>query len=135
MGDASVSAPFTDATVAMAALAPLRAAAAVAREALKASKYDGALPATTHTFTPLVWEAFWRIGPVTSRWLRDSLVGPDRSDVRATLLRRISVALWRSHARAVSVGYSRCFGIPVVGENSVAGGPLGAVYVAGRVGD
>jgi len=39
-GDASVSAPFTDATVAMAAVAPLRAAAAVAREALKASETD-----------------------------------------------------------------------------------------------
>jgi len=134
-GDASVSAPFTDAAVAMAAVAPLRAAAAVAREALKASKYDGALPATTHTFTPLVWEAFGRIGPATSRWLRDSLGGPDRSGTRATLLRRVSVALWRSHARAVSVGYSRCFGIPVVGDDSVAGGPLGAFPVAGRVGD
>jgi len=52
--DASVSAPFTDATVSMAAVAPLRAASAVAREALKASKYAGALPATTHTFMPLV---------------------------------------------------------------------------------
>jgi len=68
-GDASVSAPFTDATVAMAAVAPLRAAAAVAREALKASKYDGTLPATTHTLTPFVWEALGRIGPATSRWL------------------------------------------------------------------
>ena len=134
MGDASVSAPFTDATVAMAAVSPLRAAAAVAREALKASKYAGALPATTHTFTPLVWEAFGRIGPATSRWLRDSLGGPDRSGVRATLLRRVSVALWRSHARSVSVGYSRCFGIPVVGDDSVAGGPLGADQIAGRVG-
>ena len=134
-GDASVTAPFADANAAGAAAEPLRAKAAEAREAVKAAKYAGALPATTHMLTPLVWEAFGRIGPATSRWLRDSLGGPDRSTVRATLLRRVSVALWRSHARSVSVGYSRCFGISVVGDNSVAGGPLGAVDFSGRVGE
>jgi len=134
-GDASVTAPFADTNAAEAAAAPLREKAAEARQAVKAAKYAGALPATTHMFTPLVWEAFRRIGAATSQWLRDSLEGPDQSGVRATLLRRVSVALWRSHSRSVSVGYIRCFGIPVVGDNSVAGRHLGAVEFSGRVGE
>jgi len=46
------------------------------------------------------------------------LGGPLRAGARATLLRRVSVALWRSHSRAVAIGYSRCFGIAAdpVGE-------------------
>ncbi|GAB0489551.1 hypothetical protein MMPV_000772 [Pyropia vietnamensis] len=119
--DASVTAPFGPRTTAPTAASPLRAVAAEARERAKVAKYANALPGppASHTFTPLVWEAYGRIGPATAKWLRGAMRGPALSGVRSTLLTRVSVALWRSHSRAVSLGYSRCFGI--AGEDPEGG--------------
>ena len=125
--DASITTPFYERAMPDAAVAPLRPVTAAAREAAKVAKYAPALVGrgTTHTFTPLVLESYGRIGPATRRWLRDALGGPLRAGARATLLRRVSVALWRSHSRAVAIGYSRCLGTAAVVEGEGEGGPLG----------
>ncbi|GAB0497286.1 hypothetical protein MMPV_008615 [Pyropia vietnamensis] len=86
--DASVTAPFGPRTTAPTAASPLRAVAAEARERAKVAKYANALPGppASHTFTPLVWEAYGRIGPATAKWLRGAMRGPALSGVRSTLL-------------------------------------------------
>ncbi|GAB0498744.1 hypothetical protein MMPV_010093 [Pyropia vietnamensis] len=86
--DASVTAPFGPRTTAPTAASPLRAVAAEAREREKVAKYANALPGppASHTFTPLVWEAYGRIGPATAKWLRGAMRGPALSGVRSTLL-------------------------------------------------
>ncbi|GAB0498770.1 hypothetical protein MMPV_010122 [Pyropia vietnamensis] len=96
--DASVTAPFGPRTTAPTAASPLRAVAAEARERAKVAKYANALPGppASHTFTPLVWEAYGRIGPATAKWLRGAmrgpaLSGPDRA--RMLLLERAVVAV------------------------------------------
>lgn len=139
--DASVTAPFGPRTTAPTAASPLRAVAAETRERDKVAKYATSLPgpAASHTFTPLVWEAFGRIGPATAKWLRGAMRGPALAGVRSTLLTRVSVALWRSHSRAVSLGYSRCFGTGGEVPAGDVGGPLGPrdhfVRVGERIGE
>jgi len=124
--DVSVAWPFAARLVAPVADAPLRVVAGEAREAAESAKYSPSLPATAipHDFRPLVWEAFGRVAPATDRWLTEAFRGPALAAVRAGLLRDVSVAIWRSHARGVADGYARCFGLeapPVGGGATVEG--------------
>ena len=88
---------------------------------------------TCSAFTPLVWEAYGRIGPATRRWLGAALGGPLRAGARATLLRRVSVALWRSHSRAVAIGYSRCLGAAAEDAGEGEGGLLGSSSLGAHI--
>jgi len=124
--DVSVAWPFAARLVAPVADTPLRVVAGEAREADKSAKYSSSLPATAtpHEFTPLLWETFGRVAPATDRWLTEAFRGPALAAVRAGLLRDVSVAICRSHARGVADGYARCFGLeapPVGGGASVEG--------------
>ena len=135
-GDVSVTSPFPTALVSRVAVAPLRAVAAETREAYKVSKYAPALPASNppHSFTPLVWEVYGRVGPQTADWLRTALGVPGQSKARQSLLTAASVALWRSNARGVVDGYGACFGSsdpPGLG----AEGPIGSGVNSVRVGE
>jgi len=106
--------------------APLRVVTGEAREAAKSAKYSPSLPATAtpHEFTPLMWEAYGRVAPATDRWLTEAFRGPTLAAVRAGLLRDVSVAIWRSHARGVADRYARCFALqaPPVGGGCYCGG-------------
>eukprot|EP00168_Porphyra_purpurea_P021062 TRINITY_DN916_c0_g1_i4.p2 TRINITY_DN916_c0_g1~~TRINITY_DN916_c0_g1_i4.p2 ORF type:complete len:273 (-),score=34.68 TRINITY_DN916_c0_g1_i4:487-1305(-) len=122
-GDASVASPFARRMAPWVVGAPLQAAAAETREAYKVSKYAPALfvTAPAQTFTPLVWEVFGRVGPQTAAWLRTALGVPGRSTARHASVTAVSVALWRSIARAVSVGCAATFGSRDPPGSGVAG--------------
>lgn len=112
-GDVSVASPFALRMQPRVVAAPVVPVAAVGREADKEAKYAPRLPAgpPRHAFTPLVWEAYGRVGPATARWLRDALSGPGLAALRTGLRTDVSVALWRTHARAVADCYARCIGV------------------------
>lgn len=134
--DVSVASPFSSLLAPMAADAPLEPVAAATREGDKVRRYARALPVgpPSHTFTPLVWEVYGRLGPASAAWLREALGGPRLATARARLLTAISVALWKSNARAVADGYARCFGV----EDPIGGGivgPLGSSRSVARIGD
>ncbi|GAB0492090.1 hypothetical protein MMPV_003349 [Pyropia vietnamensis] len=134
--DVSVASPFASRVAPLVADTPLAALAAEGREGDKVRRYAHALPAgpPSHTFTPLVWEVYGRIGPASAAWLREALGGPRLATARARLLSAISVALWKSNARAVADGYARCFGIPDPTGPGIAG-PLEGVRTGARIGE
>jgi len=111
-GDVSVTWPSTDTFARRVEREPLRAVLAELRERDKVRKYASSLPAAPRpdAFTPLVWEVFGRMGPLTATWLREALGTPGGSLIRRAFLTAASVALWRSNARAVDEGYTSCFG-------------------------
>jgi len=110
--DSSVTTTFAERAMPEAAASPLR-------------------PVTA--FTPLVWEAYGRIGPATRRWQGAALGEPQRAGARATLLRRVSVALWRSQSRAVAIGYSRCLGAAAEDARDGEGGLLGSSSLGAHI--
>jgi len=126
--DVSVASPWPDTVAARVRTTPLRAVAAVDREAAKTALYAPELPASTppHAFTPVVWETRGRIGPASDAWLKAALAGPQLASVRAGLLLDVSLALWRSQAWAVAGGYSHAvadvedFGAPGSRDPDVA---------------
>jgi len=135
--DASLTSPFSLSALASAAASQLRLVTAVAREAAKTTKYALALVGRgmTHLFTPLVWGANGCVGPATRRRVRDALGGPLREGARATLLRRVSVALWRSHFRSVAIGYSRYFGVAADPVGEEEGGIFVSVSSGANIGE
>ena len=110
-GDVSVTWPSTDTFARRVEREPLRAVLAELREREKVRKYASSLPAAPRpdAFTPLVWEVFGRMGPLTATWLREALGTPGGSMIRRSFLTAASVALWRSNARAVDAGYASSF--------------------------
>jgi len=110
-GDVSVTWLSTDTFARRVEREPLRAVLAELREREKVRKYASSLPAAPRpdAFTPLVWEVFGRMGPLTATWLREALGTPGGSMLRRSFLTAASVALWRSNARAVDAGYACSF--------------------------
>jgi len=51
------------------------------------------------------------------------------------LLRRVSVALWRSHFRSVAIGYSRCFGVAADPVAEEEGGLFVSVSSGANIGE
>lgn len=105
-GDVSIVSPLREVVLSRVVANPRQAAAAAWREGMKAAKYGAHLPPADppSTFTPLVWEAYGRVGPATAEFLAAALGGPTGGPAHATLLRRVSVALWRANARAALTG-------------------------------
>jgi len=139
-GDVSFASPFARPFPDREVGEPLRAVAAEAREAWKVGKYTPALPASTlpHAFTPLVWEVCgWfgpQTGPQTAAFLRDALGSPGGSTARRSFLTTVSVAVWRSNARAAADGINASC---VTGDppGSGAEGPSGPGGNSARIGD
>ena len=105
-GDVSVTSPLCVEVARRVAAVPRRPMAAAAREAAKVKHYASALPPADppSTFTPLVWEGYGRVGEATADWLAAALGGPAAGPALATLMRRVSVALWRHNARSTLAG-------------------------------
>eukprot|EP00168_Porphyra_purpurea_P014710 TRINITY_DN4290_c0_g1_i3.p2 TRINITY_DN4290_c0_g1~~TRINITY_DN4290_c0_g1_i3.p2 ORF type:complete len:264 (-),score=32.34 TRINITY_DN4290_c0_g1_i3:411-1202(-) len=77
-GDESFISPSQDELPDRVVAEPLRTVAADERERTKVRKYTPSLPVSTppHAFTPVVWEACGRVGPMTAAWLRTALSVP-----------------------------------------------------------
>ena len=135
-GDVSFASPFARPFPDRVAGEPLRAVAAEAREAWKVGKYTPALPASTppHAFTPLVWEVCGRVGTQTAAFLREALGSPGGSTARRSFLTAVSVAVWRSNARAAADGINASY---VTGDPPGLGaeGPSGPGGISARIGD
>ena len=101
-GDVSVTSPLCVDAARRVAADPRRPVAAATRERAKVRHYADALPASDppSLFTPLVWEGYGRVGEAMADWLAAALGGPAAGPALATLLRRVSVALWRHNARS-----------------------------------
>lgn len=135
-GDVSVASTFSSVLAPRVAGTPLAPVAAETREGVKVGRYARALPAgpPAHVFTPLVWEVYGRVGPATAAWLRDTFGGPRLATAQARLRSAISVALWRSNARAVADGYARCFEVEDPAGMGLEG-PLGCESVGISIGE
>lgn len=111
--DVSVASPTSSVLAPRMAGTPLAPVVAQTREGVKVGHYARQLSTgpPANTFSPLVWEVFGHLGPASAAWLKDALGGPCQATARARLLSAISVALWRSKARAVADWCARCFGV------------------------
>lgn len=134
--DVSVASPFASWQLSRVAGEPLTPVAAIAREDKKVKKYVPSLPRAVPPsfFSPLVWETFGRVGPMTEAFLRASFAGPAERAVRAALQRDVSVAIWRANARRVALGYKNCFSVGGRAGGSATGrGDVGALVA--RIGE
>lgn len=109
-GDVSVVSPLRTVVLARVVADSRAVVAGVWREGKKLTKYGSRPPPADppSTFTPLVWEAYVRVGPATPEFLAAAVGGPTGGQAHATLLRQVGVALWRANARAALTGVRLC---------------------------